>query len=110
MEIPPRNITVAFHKPFSLNEARRKNPKLNAALEKFGDDGGPPPFDFDPGTCEDMSQISVAQFNVGVAEAERYRSQHGRPNQAKAKSKGEPGTPGTAAPVKPKSGQKRSPF
>lgn len=108
MEIPPRNITVAFHKPFSLNEARRKNPKLNAALEKFGDPGDPPPFDFDPGTCEDMTQISVAQFNAGVAEAERYRTQHSRPNQAKAKGKAEPGAGGSGAavaPAKPKSGK-----
>lgn len=106
MEIPPRNITVAFHKPFSLKEARRKDPKMSAALQKFGEPGDPPPFDFDPGTCEDMTQISVAQFNAGVVEATRHREQFSRPNQAKGKSGGAAGAP---MPARPKSEKKPSP-
>lgn len=71
MEIPPRNITVAFQKPFSLTEAR-KDPALNAALENEFDIL--PPFEFDPGTCEDMTQITRAQFDAGVAMAASYRA------------------------------------
>jgi len=109
MEIPPRNITVAFQKPFNLKEARRKDPKMSAALEKYESevDFNPPPF-FDPGTCEDMTQITDKQFEAGLAEAARYRTQfsHNRPNQAKGKSKGAAGSP---APAKPKSEKKPSP-
>jgi hypothetical protein len=103
MEIPPRNITVAFQKPFSLKEARRKDPKLSSALDKEGISIGPPPF-FDPGTCEDMTQITGKQFEAGVAEAARYRTQFSRPNQAKGK-----GTAGSPALARAKSEKKPSP-
>ena len=106
MEIPPRNITVAFHKPFSLAEARRKDPKMSAALQKFGNPGDPPPFDFDPGTCEDMTQITQSQFEAGLAEAARYRTQFSQSIRGKGKTGGATGSP---APAKPKSVKKPSP-
>ncbi|MFP5284320.1 MAG: hypothetical protein ACLGI9_01130 [Thermoanaerobaculia bacterium] len=68
MEIPPRNITVAFHKPFSLSAARKADTRLDA---KLGD--VVPSVEFDAGTCEDMSQITREQFNSGLREAARYR-------------------------------------
>ena len=68
MEIPPRNITVAFHKPFSLTEARKRDAKLDAKLGEVVDG-----FSLDPGTCEDMTQITPQQFNEGLRQAGEYR-------------------------------------
>lgn len=82
MEIPPRNITVAFHKPFSYAEARARNPQLAAQLDALA--AALPFFEFAAGTCEDMTQITLQQFEAGVATAARFRSQTF--NQAKSKS------------------------
>jgi len=68
MEIPPRNITVAFHKPFSLSEARKKDRALDA---KLGDVESA--FELDPGTCEDMTQITREQFMEGTRQAAQFR-------------------------------------
>lgn len=51
-EIPPRNVTVAFEKPFESDL-----------------------FDFCPGSCEGMRGISREEFEVGAAEARRSRGQ-----------------------------------
>jgi hypothetical protein len=69
MEIPPRNITVAFYKPFSLSAARRKDAKLDAKLGEVDSS-----FDLDAGTCEDMTQITPRQFNEGLRQALEFRS------------------------------------
>jgi hypothetical protein len=68
MEIPPRNITVAFHKPFSLSEARKRDAKLDAKLGDLVD-----PIVLDPGTCEDMTQITPQQFAAGARQAQEFR-------------------------------------
>jgi hypothetical protein len=68
MEIPPRNITVAFHKPFSLSSARRADKALDAKLGEVV-----PSIEFDAGTCEDMTQITREQFNEGLRDAGQYR-------------------------------------
>jgi hypothetical protein len=68
MEIPPRNITVAFYKPFSLSAARKKDAKLDAKLADVDSS-----FELDPGTCEDMTQITPQQFNEGARLAAEFR-------------------------------------
>lgn len=82
MEIPPRNITVAFNKPFgfSLKGAQASGPLKDMA-------GTYCPYDlcFDPGTCEDMEQINAAQFNAGVTKAKSYRTKR----QAQLKKDGD---------------------
>ncbi len=92
MEIPPRNITVAFYKPFSLSAARRKDAKLNA---KLGDVDSS--FELDAGTCEDMTQITAEQFSAGLRQAREYRE---RPlaKRSSHKPAGQPAE-GTAAPA-----------
>jgi len=76
-EIPPRNISVAFSKPFSLPT----DFTLNAvAAARVGQDkrllgvnsipGLPDlrcPFFFCDGTCEDMIQITQQEYNEGVS-------------------------------------------
>lgn len=51
-EIPPRNVTVAFEKPFESDL-----------------------FEFSAGTCEGMRTISRDEFEQGLAEARRSRGQ-----------------------------------
>jgi len=50
MEIPPRNVTVAFDKPFESKE-----------------------FSFRPGTCEGMRKILREEFERGEGESRRFR-------------------------------------
>lgn len=51
-EIPPRNVTVAFEKPFESDL-----------------------FDFSAGSCEGMRPITSEEFNRGMTEARRIRGQ-----------------------------------
>jgi hypothetical protein len=90
MEIPPRNITVAFHKPFSLSEARRKDAKLDAKLADVDSS-----FELDAGTCEDMTQITREQFMAGLRQAGTFREKSlARRNSQKPSDRAE----GTVAP------------
>jgi hypothetical protein len=85
MEIPPRNITVAFNKPFAFHRPRHSTGWVG---EKYHTDecrDGPCPCKapgpcpctadmcLDPGTCEDMESISLQQFQAGSAKAKSYR-------------------------------------
>jgi hypothetical protein len=94
MEIPPRNITVAFYKPFSLSAARKKDTKLDA---KLGDVDSS--FELDAGTCEDMTQITGEQFDAGLRAARMYRE---RPlaKRSNQKPAGQPAEATTAPGVK----------
>ncbi|HEX6900759.1 MAG TPA: hypothetical protein VF789_13620 [Thermoanaerobaculia bacterium] len=114
MEIPPRNITVAFNKPFAFERPRPGRPENGRTGEKrkYHDpecpDGpcpckafGPCPCTaemcLDPGTCEDMESITEDEFKAGVAKARSYRVK----GQAKLKS-GSAASPGAAANPKKK--------
>ena len=79
MEIPPRNITVAFQKPLTI---------ATHDIPRAGKDGPPielnhgcsDPDDpyctiFDPGTCEDMSTITSEEFEAGLREARAIREE-----------------------------------
>ncbi len=88
MEIPPRNITVAFNKPFSFDRA---GVGKNGGSTKTHDPscgGGPCPCNMDlcwsPGSCEDMEQITRDQFEAGAAKAKSYRTRR----QAQVKKDG----------------------
>lgn len=84
-EIPPRNISVAFSKPFSLpadftlkaaaaDRIRRLEAAKKAAQAKL--DIWPPepcPYFFCDGTCEDMAQITMQEYNQGVSISEAIR-------------------------------------
>jgi hypothetical protein len=106
MEIPPRNITVAFNKPFAFERPRSGRPGNGRPRNKYHTeecpDGpcpckafGPCPCTaemcLDPGTCEDMESISEDAFKAGVAKATSYRVKR----QAQLKK-------GAAAPASPK--------
>jgi hypothetical protein len=58
---PPRNVTVAFEKPFSSDL-----------------------FDFSAGTCEGMRSITRGDFETAVAEARRLREKGGPPRPTAA--------------------------
>lgn len=81
MEIPPRNITVAFHKPFAFERPRTNRPgDRTRSREKTHDDTcfvAPCPCNEDwcmgPGSCEDMESISSEAFEAGAAKAKSYR-------------------------------------
>lgn len=82
-EIPPRNISVAFSKPFSLpgdftlNAAAAERVKKIAANTK-ADDGRKIgiycPYFFCDGTCEDMSQITLQEYEQGVSISKAIRA------------------------------------
>lgn len=118
MEIPPRNITVAFNKPFAFEHPRtgrsgngrpgngRVGEKSKYHSEECPDGPceckaafGPCPCTaqmcLDPGTCEDMASISEAEFKAGVAKAKSYRIK----GQARLKNGG---AASPAAPSNPK--------
>ncbi len=114
MEIPPRNITVAFNKPFAFERPRTSRSGNGRVGEKnkFHDpdcpDGpcpckafGPCPCTaemcLEPGTCEDMESISEAEFKAGVAKAKSYRVKR----EAKLKNGGA-ASPGAASNPKKK--------
>ncbi len=69
-EIPPRNISVAFSKPFAMPGETQSPPGVDPGT------GEPCPFAgcWDPGTCEDMTQIPLGEFEAGVAIARAIRA------------------------------------
>lgn len=78
MEIPPRNITVAFHKPFAFDHPRTV--REGGRPDKTHDDTcfvQPCPctefWCMGPGSCEDMESISERAFETGAAKAKSYR-------------------------------------
>lgn len=58
-EIPPRNISVAFSKPFTLQAADAKAIGGKAQIATSG-------VEFSDGTCEDMTQIPQSEFEEGL--------------------------------------------
>jgi hypothetical protein len=82
MEIPPRNITVAFQKPFTLFTGEHDHDDEASAkgLKNHGPCITPEQLQdyrcwiFDPGTCEDMSTITSEEFYAGLAEARAIRT------------------------------------
>ncbi|HKI03409.1 MAG TPA: hypothetical protein VKK31_15635 [Thermoanaerobaculia bacterium] len=98
MEIPPRNITVAFHKPFGFG--RTKDGKKTSST-KFHDpscSGQPCPCTWEwcagPGSCEDMESISAKAFEAGATKAKGYRvKRQERPRLGGAASPGAPSAP-----------------
>lgn len=109
MEIPPRNVTVAFHKPFGFKRPTvgRSRPGTGRTGEKgtgitkfhrpecsnsececlpdeFFCSGG--------GTCEDMESITAEAFEAGAAKAKSYRVKR----QARLKNGGA-ASPGAAS-------------
>lgn len=105
MEIPPRNITVAFNKPFAF-ERPRNGRKPSPSPTKLHPEGNcfalPCPCNEDwcmgPGSCEDMSSISSEKFLEGAAKAKSYRVSR----QARLKN-GSAASPGASATPKKKS-------
>jgi hypothetical protein len=91
MEIPPRNITVAFHKPFtfSLNpDVRKKTSPVTSATETDMEPcGGTEDACLGPGTCEDMTSINAQQFEAGVAKAKAYRTARGTQGKGNGQKK-----------------------
>lgn len=78
LEIPPRNITVAFQKPISLGHLDL-DPE-NALAERNHGDCSLNPDDYrckeiDPGTCDDMTPIFESEFLAGMNEAKSLRLQ-----------------------------------
>ncbi|HEX7182353.1 MAG TPA: hypothetical protein VF756_10955 [Thermoanaerobaculia bacterium] len=81
MEIPPRNITVAFHKPFAFERPNTgRGSGIRNISDKTHDDTcfvQPCPCNEDwcmgPGSCEDMESITSQQFEAGAAKAQSYR-------------------------------------
>lgn len=80
MEIPPRNITVAFQKPLTIATHDTPHPSKGPVMEKNHGDCSVDPDDyrctiFDPGTCEDMSTITSEEFEAGLREARAIRDE-----------------------------------
>ena len=80
MEIPPRNITVAFHKPFAFNRPRSGNRPVSSSRTSGGTCTTKPcqceeDWCMGPGSCEDMESISAEAFEAGAAKAKSYRVQ-----------------------------------
>jgi hypothetical protein len=65
-QIPPRNTSVAFEKPFDS-----RNIKSKSAVARVK---GLPRFNFAAGMCEDMESITEAQWKAGVAKTLAIRS------------------------------------
>lgn len=72
MEIPPRNITVAFQKPFKVSHLGHD---LGPNKHEYCPDDEPICYEAGPGTCEDMSTITAEEFNAGLQEARAIREQ-----------------------------------
>ncbi len=114
MEIPPRNITVSFHKPFGFKRLAvgRSRPGTGGDEKGTGSSKFHRPecsdtqceclpeefFCADGGSCEDMESITSAQFEAGAAKAKSYRVNR----QARLKSGGA-ASPGASATPKKKS-------
>lgn len=100
MEIPPRNITVAFNKPFSFTRPTAGS-GIRRKYDKTHDDRcfvQPCPcyeeWCTGPGSCEDMESITSQQFEVGVAKAQSYRvKRQSRLKNGSAASPGASSTP-----------------
>lgn len=77
VEIPPRNITVAFQKPFAAHRPGLDDePELG--LKDHGDCTNSNDyrcFILDPGTCDDMSPIAQEEFEAGLQEARAIREE-----------------------------------
>lgn len=69
-EIPPRNISVAFSKPFAMPDEGGTETGIDPNT------GEPCPFAgcWDPGTCEDMTQITLQEFEAGIAISKAIRA------------------------------------
>jgi hypothetical protein len=112
MEIPPRNITVAFHKPFAFDSAGPgrsglgRNGNARSPREKSGaatrndlkcQVDPCPCFEIwcmGDGTCEDMEQIPQAVFEAGAAKAKSYRTKReARLKEGGAAAPGAPAAP-----------------
>jgi hypothetical protein len=103
MEIPPRNITVAFHKPFAFNLDRsKKSPGTARKNTVCITDPCPCEGDFcyGSGTCEDMESISASQFEAGATKAKVYRS--GRSGPGESRRERESGSASRKNPQSPK--------
>ena len=90
MEIPPRNITVAFHKPFAFDsrgsgrsgngrpggDRDRREKAAGFAKTHCGEPECPcmEEWCMGKGTCEDMETILPAAFEAGAAKAKSYRT------------------------------------
>lgn len=81
VEIPPRNTTVAFQKPFAVSKAGKvfSENKAYCDLNPYSPEcachADPNCTIFDPGTCEDMSTITAEEFQSGLREARAIRAQ-----------------------------------
>lgn len=83
VEIPPRNITVAFQKPFAVTRGGGKAAAMNTSLDCESDPDNwicqchadPNCTVFNPGDCEDMSTITAEEFESGLREARAIRAQ-----------------------------------
>ena len=79
MEIPPRNITVAFQKPFAISRQAMAVHKAGGTIsvEKHHCDNLPidpnDPYCIDSGNCEDMATITEEEFSAGLKEAKAIR-------------------------------------
>ncbi len=108
MEIPPRNVTVSFHKPFGFKRLAVGRPRPDAGPIGNGATKFHRPecsesqcecqpdelFCADGGSCEDMESISAAQFETGAAKAKSHRvNRQARLKKGGAASPGASGTP-----------------
>lgn len=91
MEIPPRNITVAFQKPFTIsrNELARHKSGGTISVDKYHC-YDPESYCFHSGTCEDMSTITAEEFQSGLKEAKAIRERLAtlRPKPAQTEQQG----------------------
>jgi hypothetical protein len=85
VEIPPRNVTVAFTKPQEV---------------RLGD-SGTPTVEFCCGTCEDMQTITREEFEAGLAEARAVRMAKKSNSDPAARAALTGGTQPGAAPAAP---------
>jgi hypothetical protein len=80
MEIPPRNITVAFQKPFAISRQALAVHKSGGTIsvEKHHCDDleidPNDPYCIDSGNCEDMVTITQEEFASGLKEARAIRA------------------------------------
>ena len=70
-EVPPRNITVAFEKPFNTTASALGLPGDRCAY--YGLPPGCTIF-WDDGTCEDMESITREVFEAGIARGQAIRA------------------------------------
>lgn len=79
MEIPPRNITVAFQKPFMIGKKGVAfQPKHDVCQSRPDSETcscqqDPECVIVDPGSCEDMETVAAEEFESGLKEARAIR-------------------------------------